>query len=316
MPTSTSPVAVYRSTVPLPSSPTRMSPLSVLALTAARATSTVMWPLAEFARRSPTTSPTQLSPPMFLTTAPPSTWRTRMSPFPLTLAWPVTWSTITLPPVVFSCTPVACSTRMSPVGVFSWHEPTTPSTRYSHFAVSPCTSDPVGSSTSTSTEPYLVVKAVRSFGCLTSSFPSANSMLACSAALTSSSQDGSTGRTSTTVSARSLALNPMSPRDDVDRRRDRLRGVECWHGGTLLRVVRASPLVGTCGVDVDVVAVNAPSRCSVDRVGLCRSRGRARRRTCASARGRTTPREQNYAIDELIMAATIARRPDTGQSPC
>jgi hypothetical protein len=45
-----------------------------------------MPPLAEFARRSSATSPTQLSPPMFLTTAPPSTWRIRMSPFPLTSA--------------------------------------------------------------------------------------------------------------------------------------------------------------------------------------------------------------------------------------
>ena len=70
---------------------------------------------------------------------------------------------------------------------------------------------------------------------MTSSLPSAYSTRVCSAAFTSVSLDASLGRTSTTVSVRSLAMIRTSPTASVERGGDRFGGVEGRHGGVLLR---------------------------------------------------------------------------------
>ena len=73
-------------TVPRATSPTRMSPLAVLAATPPPARSTVMSPLAALIRRSPVTAPIQLSPLEFFTTAGPSISRTCSRPEPVLIS--------------------------------------------------------------------------------------------------------------------------------------------------------------------------------------------------------------------------------------
>ena len=91
--------------------------------------------------------------------------------------------------------------------------------------------EPAGSSIVTSTDPAVARSSQeRSFGALTSSRPSAYSTRVCSAALTSSSLDASLGRTSTTVSVRSLGGDPDVADGEVDRGGDRFGGVEGRHG--------------------------------------------------------------------------------------
>ena len=129
-------------------------------------------------------------------------------------AWPVTRSTLMSPAPLLRISVPASSSWMSPRPVLIRQSPSRPSLWQSaERQAMPCTFEPAGSSIVTSIElPPLRIRHWRSFGALTSSWPSVYSTRVSSAALTSSSLAGSLGRTSTTVAPRSVGGDPQSPR--------------------------------------------------------------------------------------------------------
>src|SRR3954447_13957461 len=213
MPTSSSPILVSTTTEPRATSPSRTEPLADLAPTPARACSTAMSPLAALTRSSPPAPPIQVSPLEFFTTAVSSSSLRRTSPEPaLTSTCAVARSTVISPAPAFRFSRAARSTPMRPTPVLIRRSPSSPSVRKSVSWPAPTTVERSGSSTVTLTEPpWLRSAHERSFGVLTSRWPCSNSTRVCSAALVSSWFDGSLGRTSTTVSARSPAAIRTSP---------------------------------------------------------------------------------------------------------
>jgi hypothetical protein len=104
------------------------------------------------------------------------------------------------------------SSRIAPP-VLNRHSPSRPSQRNAAHDASACTLDPLGTSIRTSTEGPALKKLYRRqlFGALIISRPATYSTVVCAAALTSDLFDALRGRTSTTVSARSVAVIHASP---------------------------------------------------------------------------------------------------------
>ena len=105
----------------------------------------------------------------------------------------------------------ARSSWIRPMEVLIRQSPSGPSATKSDIGDSACTSEPAGSSTVISTEPFRLEKTVRCLGPLRVSRPPEKSIWVNSAALMSASLVALVGRTSTTASVRLLARIHTEP---------------------------------------------------------------------------------------------------------
>ena len=194
MPTSTSPLLVCAVNAPLTALATATDPDAVCVLTLPCSRPIVIPPLAAWNFRSPSSSPIVASPEAVEMDALPSTRCTATSPEAVSA-------------LMF---PSRASSATSPLADENRQSASRPSPWTSADADEACSRDLTGSAMSISTAPprpsemYFLPAA-------TVSVPFLKSTRACSAARTSEAREGSRGRTSTTVSSRSVATSRTDP---------------------------------------------------------------------------------------------------------
>ena len=211
----------------------------------------------------------------------------------------------------FSSSGPDSSSWMSPKPVRNRHSPRRPLERRAPAPAVPCTCEPAGNSmrTSIDSRPPQGAHCRHSLGALMSNVPLAYSTRVCSAKATSNFFKGSPGRTSTTVSARSLATMRTSPTLSS-------RLTEMGRGVSKGRAIRF---------------VSAPSRCSAAchksvggsrrRAGSVRSSRAAAARTSQELTESPSPaaacstRDFKRSGSRKLIRETAASSPSTTPSP-